>query len=81
MMSAAERFIAGLIMIMLILGLYAAAVVNSWSFTGVWNTNLWEIGSVFQTHGVGPLFWVVLFLLLVTVVGVLVLLIFLVVLL
>lgn len=35
MMSAAERFIAGLIMIMLILGLYAAAVVNAWSFTGV----------------------------------------------
>ena len=38
-----------------------------------WHTNLWEIGSVFQAHGVGPLFWVVLFLLLVTVVGVLVL--------
>lgn len=72
MMTTGERVVAGVVCGLLALGLYVAAVVSVWSSTGVWRTNLGEIISGLQGHGVTPFFWVILVVTFAVVVGLLV---------
>lgn len=73
MMTTGERVVAGVVCGLLALGLYVAAVVSVWSSTGVWRTNLGEIISGLQGHGVTLFFWVILVVTFAVVVGLLVL--------